>query len=186
MSRLSHSTSTMDGTDLAMSAVRDGGAAGRSTHGAVRMAAAGSADSVDARVAAGSADGSGLVPVRRPRGGFPAGTGLGRMPWTLLALHAATAEPTEHDQVLRQRGIDLAQQHQAESGEPMRCRNHQCSSNNGYPCYPRRIAERLVAASAAGWPQCWTARHDALSCGLSPSSVAAGVTAQQVPGPVTP
>jgi hypothetical protein len=57
----------------------------------------------------------------------------------------------------------------------------ECSSIGDYPCRPRWVAERVVAASAVGWPHRWAARYDALSCGLSPSADAAGVTAR--PGP---
>ena len=65
-------------------------------------------------------------------------------------------------------GQDLADQHRADPWDPARCSNQQCAPRSGYPCHPRRIADRLIAASTAGWPHCWTARLDALSCGVQP------------------
>ena len=105
---------------------------------------------------------------------------------TLIAFRPATVGPSGGDPFLRRWGLELARQHRAEPDDPSRCSSQQCRPQGGYPCHRRRIADRLIAASAAGWPQCWTARHDALSCGLSPSFGAAGVTAQQVKGPVAP
>ena len=73
-------------------------------------------------------------------------------------------EVSTKDAELLRWGQGLAELHQADSRDSTRCRNQHCVSQRGYPCHPRRIADRLIAASAAGWPHCWTARVDALSC----------------------
>jgi hypothetical protein len=96
---------------------------------------------------------------------------------TLLALPPAdTAQQSTQDPALLRWGLDLADQHQADPTDPTRCSNQRCRPHVAYPCQPRRIADRLITASTAGWPHCWTARIDALSCGLSPSGDAAGIT----------
>ena len=99
---------------------------------------------------------------------------------TLLTPPATTDaanEPSDDDPILLRWGLALVHQHQAQPGDPSRCSDLQCSPNRGYPCLVRRIAERLAVASTAGWPRCWASRHDAFSCGLSPSTEAVGITA---------
>src|SRR5882724_7131647 len=99
---------------------------------------------------------------------------------TLLTPPATTDaanEPSDDDPILLRWGLALVHQHQAQPGDPSRCSNLQSSPNRGYPCLVRRIAERLVVASMAGWPAAGPSRHDAFSCGLSPSTDATGITA---------
>ena len=91
---------------------------------------------------------------------------------TLLASPpAAMPKVSTQDPVLLCWGRDLADQNQADSRDPSRCSNRLCAPRGGYPCHPRRIADRLIAASRAGWPHCWSAWLDALSCGVQPARV---------------
>ncbi|GLH99867.1 hypothetical protein, partial [Phytohabitans aurantiacus] len=81
---------------------------------------------------------------------------------------AQAAGSSTQDLKLLHWGLDLAGQHQAEPTDTTRCTNQRCAPAAGYPCQPGRIATRLIAASEAGWVHRWTARIDALSCGLRP------------------
>jgi len=115
----------------------------------------------------------------------PRRRGDGQAAMTLLTRPAATTEattpPFAADPNLLLWGQDLARQHQVQLVDCSKCSNPRCPAESGYPCLPRRIADRLIAASEAGWPHCWTARHDALSCGLSPSGDATGITQRPSP-----
>jgi hypothetical protein len=47
----------------------------------------------------------------------------------------------------------------------------------GGRCWVRPVAQRLMAASRGSWPQRWTARLDAGSCGLPVPDASSGSTA---------
>ena len=77
-------------------------------------------------------------------------------------------------------GVRLADRHRLDPGGA-RCQNVQCTAYRGYPCPRRRTADHLVAASAAGWPQRWTARIDALSAGAELAAVMPAASADSPP-----
>lgn len=60
-------------------------------------------------------------------------------------------------------GQELADRHCADPDNSTRCSYFPCGS---YPCIPRRVANQLITSSAAGWQRSWTARIDALTCGV--------------------
>jgi hypothetical protein len=100
------------------------------------------------------------LPVPRQRG-------IGPVAVTLLATSSTRpARESTKDTALLSWGEELAELHQPDPEEPTRCGNPHCDPLGGYPCHGRRIADRLIDASTAGWPHCWTARLDALSCGI--------------------
>jgi hypothetical protein len=79
------------------------------------------------------------------------------------------AEPIPHDVVdldLWRWGTALADRHQPDPAEPSRCVDPSCVDQDLVPCRDRQTADRLLDASRAPWPQRWTTRLDALSCGL--------------------
>lgn len=63
-------------------------------------------------------------------------------------------------------GIALADQHRPDAAVPSRCRSGCHVDGESFPCRGRASAERLLDASRGSWPCRWTARLDALSCGL--------------------
>jgi hypothetical protein len=102
---------------------------------------------------------------------------------TTLATPVAGLAPSRPDPMMLQWGRDLAERHRADPTDASRCGNPQCGVAASYPCRVRRIADRLIAASQAGWPHLWTARIDALSCGATPARVMpAASTAAPMPG----
>jgi len=75
-----------------------------------------------------------------------------------------TSAPTQAlDPLLWRDGHLLASSHQPSAADPGRCTQPLCTET--YPCRGRRLAGHAIQASLAGWPQCWTARHDLRSYG---------------------
>jgi hypothetical protein len=63
-------------------------------------------------------------------------------------------------------GTALAGRHQPDATAPSRCGNRWCVDADAFPCRGRTMAKRMLDASRGPWPRRWTARLDALSCGL--------------------
>jgi hypothetical protein len=90
----------------------------------------------------------------------------------VIALMRMAASVAQHppaavtDPLLWWHGVALAERHRAHPEAPGRCLDAACRSESRDGCWVRLVAERLIAASYGSWPQCWTARHDARSCGL--------------------
>jgi hypothetical protein len=76
------------------------------------------------------------------------------------------------DASLWAQGQALAVAHAPDPLRPGHCANS--GGGAGYPCLPRRLADRARCASRQGWPQRWTARLDMHSCGISAHLVTVG------------
>ena len=63
-------------------------------------------------------------------------------------------------------GAALADRHQPDPVASSQCIDTSCADGAAFPCIGSRTAERLLDASRGPWPHRWTARLDALSCGL--------------------
>jgi hypothetical protein len=64
----------------------------------------------------------------------------------------AVPELSTKDEELLRRDQGIAELHQADSRDSTTWRNQRCVPQPGYPCHPRRIADRLIAARAASCP----------------------------------
>jgi hypothetical protein len=63
-------------------------------------------------------------------------------------------------------GVALAERQQPDPVAASRCMNASCDGSEVFPCTGRRTAQRLMDVSRGSWSHRWTARLDALSCGL--------------------
>ncbi len=65
-------------------------------------------------------------------------------------------------------GLALAERHQPTTANGWRCLDRSCAKAGTAPlCRGRLMAVRLLQASREQWPQRWTARIDAVSCGFA-------------------